>query len=104
MSREDIYRNKFLNLKAAVEAKGYTVRLVPSHKLGDYAGMNPEVARDWGYSPDNTFDIDSGMSWEKKYRTLVHELKEYGKMKQGWKYWRAHRYASDNEFTIGGIP
>ena len=105
MPNQDYFRNKFLNLKRAAEQKGYTVRLVPSKKLGDFAGMNPEAAERMGYpEPKDTFDIDAGMSWELKFRTLVHELREYGKMKKGASYWKAHKYASDNEFTVGGLP
>lgn len=97
------YRDKFLNLKSKLEQRGFHVRFVSSKTLGDYAGMNPKAAKAFGYScPKNTFQIDSGMDWKRRYSTLVHEAKEYSKMKGGWKYWKAHRYASENEYQVGG--
>ena len=103
-TKEAMYRNKYLNLVAKLHQKGYQVKLVDSRSLRDYAGMNPEAAKDFGKSFEpNTYEIDGGLNWEKKYTTLVHEINEHQSMKNGDPYWKAHCKALRDEYRVGGI-
>ena len=86
------YRDMYLNLKTRIEQKGFTVKAVGEKTLYDYAGMNPEAAKDFGYKiGSKEFHIDSNMDWEGKYKTLLHEWQEYQMMKDGKSYWEAHK-------------
>ncbi len=105
MNREQLYRNKFMNLKIKLGQHGYTVKLVGNRVLKDYQGMNPEVIKEWGYPESGkTFDVSSKTNWEDRYKTLVHEVNEYVKMKHGSKYWPAHLYALKHEQEVRNIP
>lgn len=106
MNKEDQFKNKYLNLRARLKQKGYVVQEVDSRTLRDYAGMNYHAAKAMGYPLErkNVMQLDNGMNWEDKYKTLVHEINEYRLMNQGKTYWQAHTQALKDEFTVGGIP
>lgn len=105
MTTEAQYRNMYINLKAKLKQKGWDTKEVDSRTLRDYAGMNPEAAKAMGAPVKRkTFEIDGGMSWEKRYCTLVHEVNETRDMEHGKTYWDAHCAALKDEFTVGGIP
>lgn len=74
-----------------------------SKVLKDYAGMNPEAARDIGF-PDIDKDestqeiiIDNSLPLETQVANLKHELVEVKLMRSGMQYWQAHELALKSE-------
>jgi hypothetical protein len=60
--------------------------------------MNPMAGREFGFhTPKDTVFIDKNLSEDEKDRTLRHELREMHMMKQGMKYWDAHKIAQEKE-------
>ncbi len=84
------YKERFQDLKDYAKWLGYKVEFVGNGILKDYGALNPEVEKQWGVGCTKCIYIDKTYSWEKKYRTLHHELEEMGLMEKGWKYWPAH--------------
>ena len=85
-------------------SNGYKV-IFNSKVLKDYAGMNPEAAKDIGFpdidgnSKTQEIIIDDGLPLETQVANLKHELTEVKLMRQGMVYWQAHELAlkSENE-------
>ncbi len=68
--------------------------------LKDYVGMNSEASTQMGFKmPSNCIYILRGLSDKIKVHTLRHELIEYGLVRKGMGYWKAHCIALRNENT-----
>jgi hypothetical protein len=80
---------------------GLKVKVVPPSIIHDYAGMNPEAAKDFGYPiPSDEIQIAEGMTEKDNFETIQHELDEYETMKKGSPYWKAHLKALDTQDDI----
>ena len=91
---------EFEQLRSRLRARKVKVRLVPSRQLRDFAGMNDEAARKFGFRKlkDKTILIDKNLSAKTKVRTLRHEVIEMDLMeKKKYPYWKAHKIALREE-------
>jgi len=80
--------------------KVYVYKPVSTRIMEGYAGMNPEAAKVFHFTPKpkpNEILIDRTLKGEWKIRTIKHELIEKGLMDKGWPYWKAHEYADRHE-------
>ena len=92
------YRKKWNSLVKSAGSIGLKVKLVPSEKLLDYAGMNDKAASKFGFEmPKQSIYIDRGLCWQGRSETLKHELDEREGMRRGAGYWKAHKKALKNE-------
>jgi hypothetical protein len=92
--------SKYSQLKNYCKSKKIKVKEVSSRTLSDFAGINDEVARKFGFRKmkDKSIFIDKNMKSDTKYRTLKHELVEMNLMeKKRYPYWKAHRIATRAE-------
>jgi len=90
-------RSKYLSLLRSCKDKGYTVKLVKTGVLKDYAGMNDEVAKRIGFKhngkklKDKTILLDINLPVQRKIKDLKHEVVEMNLMeKTKIPYWNAH--------------
>lgn len=93
--REQEYKQLLENLLEDLKSQGITVKFVSDRVLKDYAAMNYEAAKDFGYDKKNEinakeYHVSSSMSYERQYKDLKHEIYEQGYMKNGDTYWDAH--------------
>lgn len=97
--RLGLWHKKLKDIIAEAERRGFKIEYKTDTYFRDYAGMNPEAAKDLGWQcPKNVIRIDRSLSEEDKYHTIKHELEEYDKMhNRNWDYRKAHFYALDNE-------
>jgi len=73
------------------ESKGYKVSFVGKDTLKDYAGMNPEAGKLFGWEiAPNEYQISNELSEERQADDLRHEIIEDNLMKHGMKYAQAH--------------
>ncbi len=92
--------SKYSQLKKECKRNKVKVKEVSSRTLSDYAGMNDEAAKKFGFRKlkDKTVWIDRNLKSDTKYRTLKHELVEMNLMeKKRMPYWKAHRIATRKE-------
>lgn len=95
----EIYKRRFLRLKAMAQASGYHIRLVPKDRMKDYIGMNYYAARMMGFPFKDKMGImiRESLSYKDKYETLRHEIDEIELMRKGDSYWVAHKKALSDE-------
>jgi hypothetical protein len=78
---------------------GLKVRKVSSKRILDYAGMNPDAAKVFGYTNIRKKEIliDKNLPHHTVLRNLRHELIEKELMDKGKKYFPAHKLALKRE-------
>lgn len=93
--REQEYKQLLENLVEDLKSQGITVKFVSDRQLKDYAAMNYEAAKDFGYDKKHEigpkeYHVSKNISYEKQYKDLKHEIYEQGYMEKGDSYWDAH--------------
>lgn len=93
--REQEYKQLLESLLEDLKAQGITVKFVSPKQLKDYAAMNYEAAKDFGYDKHHDinrkeFHVCNSLSYERKYKDLKHEIAEQEHMENGDSYWDAH--------------
>jgi hypothetical protein len=93
--REQEYKQLLENLIDELKSQGITVKFVSDSQLKDYAAMNYEAAKDFGYDKKHEinakeYHVSKNMSFEKQYKDLKHEIYEQEHMENGDSYWDAH--------------
>jgi len=96
--RQDWEERIRLLLRLAKE-HGIKVNFNKGKWLHDYAGMNSEAAKAFGYpnTVDGEVEIDSTLPLKRQCENLQHELNELGLMEDGWEYWPAHVNSTQEE-------
>jgi hypothetical protein len=92
--------SKYSQLKKQCKSMKVKVKEVSPRTVADFAGMNDEAAKKFGFRKmkDKSIFIDKTMRSKTKYRTLKHELVEMNLMeKKKMPYWKAHRIATRKE-------
>jgi hypothetical protein len=104
MTTEAEYKRLYEDLLEQAKSDGWTVTYVGNSKLLDYQGMNPEAAKEMGYTPEiGKREIHmqrSCKTWKHKYQLLWHELFEVHRMERGESYWDAHRKSLAEEAKL----
>lgn len=83
-------------------SKGIKVRFVGEKELADFAGMNPEAAKKFGYKDIKKDEllIDVTLPEDVQFKNLIHELVENEMIADGDPYWVAHKKALKAESWI----
>ena len=83
------------DLLAWCESKGIKVKFVGEKELADFAGMNPEAAKKFGYKgiKKDELLIDVTLPEDIQFKNLIHELVENELIADGDPYWSAHKKA-----------
>lgn len=92
--------SKYSQLKKQCKSMKVKVKEVSPRVVADFAGMNDEAAKKFGFRKmkDKSIFIDRSLKSDTKYRTLKHELVEMNLMeKKRMPYWKAHRIATRSE-------
>jgi hypothetical protein len=87
--------NKMKELLTWRESKGIKVKFVTEKELADFAGMNPEAAKKFGYKgiKKDELLIDVTLPEDIQFKNLIHELVENELIADGDPYWEAHTKA-----------
>jgi dimeric dUTPase (all-alpha-NTP-PPase superfamily) len=78
----------------------YKIKQVGFDIITDYDGMNYYAAKQIGFDSKikpNEVLINKDLTFIEKIHTIIHEIAEAEKMKQGWNYWQAHKHAEKME-------
>jgi hypothetical protein len=99
------YQQLYDDLVVHAKHYGIKVELKDSGILNDYAGMNSEAAKKFGFPmPAMRVYIKRSDPIKTKYHTLNHECVEMGLIKQGDTYWEAHLKALREECETDKLP
>jgi hypothetical protein len=85
--------SKYSQLRKYCKAKKIKVKEVPASRVKDFAAMNYDAAKAFGFPriKKNEIIIDRTSKSDRKYRDLKHELVEKNLMeRKHLKYWQAH--------------
>jgi len=105
-----IFDSLLVRYKCYVCGLRYFIKTKPHSVMKDYAGMNYYAAKAMGFTPmpekDEIFICET-MKGKKRAETIKHEIFEAGEMKDGKKYWQAHKkalVAEKNPPSVWFIP
>ena len=99
------YHKLYDDLVQYANSNGIKVQLKEVDVLYDYAGMNSETAKKFGFPmPDRCIYIKQSDPIETKYHTLNHECMEIGLVKKGDSYWEAHVKSLKRERETSRLP
>lgn len=84
----------------------YTIRQVSDDYLEGYDGFNYEAAQALGFDRQiapNEILLNKTSDFTLKVHTIIHEIAESKKMKEGVSYWQAHVYAEKMENNFDNL-
>ena len=86
---------------------GYTLRQLSDRAMEGYDGLNYQAAQVFGVDNiiinENEILLNETSGFTLKIHTIIHEITESRKMKDGWSYWDAHKHAEKMENDFGNL-
>jgi hypothetical protein len=92
-------KSQFSELKQAAKERGLKIAKDKRLKKTPYIAMQPKAAKELNQPYKKKTITHCGQKLRKLVMDVRHEIIEYDKMKRGWKYKAAHKFANRKQNT-----